>query len=365
MRRGAIFVALTGTALTCAALGFAAWVASLPPLPKLEAIHYSTEVLDREGRLLRPYATEEGRWRLRTRIDDVDPRYLDMLIAYEDRRFRKHHGVDPLALLRAGWLWLRHREIVSGGSTITMQVARLIEPRTERNILAKLRQMVRAIELERAHSKDEILALYLSLAPYGGNLEGIRSASLAYFGKEPKRLTRSEAALLVALPQSPEARRPDRSPDRATARPRSRARSHRRRYRYSARRGRERQDRFHADRSAMPMPALAPHASRSGVAVGAAGGTARTHHRCALAARARNSGARARRHFRCGGVDCDCRGRSRERRGPGARGVVRLFRSEPGRAGGPDAGAAFAGLRAQAVHLRASASRTASCIPTR
>ncbi len=215
MKRGALIAALAGTALTCAVLGFAVWAVWLPPLPKLEAIHYSTEVLDREGRLLRPYATEEGRWRLRSGIGDVDPRYLDMLIAYEDRRFREHHGVDPLALFRAGWLWLRHREIVSGGSTITMQVARLIEPRTERNILAKLRQMVRAVELERAHSKDEILALYLSLAPYGGNLEGIRSASLAYFGKEPKRLIRSEAALLVALPQSPEARRPDRSPDRA------------------------------------------------------------------------------------------------------------------------------------------------------
>src|SRR2546429_7280629 len=92
-----------------------------------------------------------------------------------------------------------------------MQVARLLEPRAERTFAAKLRQIVRAIEIERRLSKDEILALYLSLAPYGGNLEGVRAASLAYFGKEPRRLTLGEAALLVALPQSPEQRRPDRS----------------------------------------------------------------------------------------------------------------------------------------------------------
>ena len=92
-----------------------------------------------------------------------------------------------------------------------MQVARLLEPRESRGLLVKLREIVRAVEIERVLSKDEILALYLSLAPYGGNLEGIRAASLAYFGKEPRRLTLGEAALLVALPQSPEVRRPDRA----------------------------------------------------------------------------------------------------------------------------------------------------------
>jgi penicillin-binding protein 1C len=106
---------------------------------------------------------------------------------------------------------LTNGRIVSGASTITMQVARLLEPRSERSFVAKLKQIVRAVEIERALSKDEILALYLSLAPYGGNLEGVRAASLAYFGKEPRRLTLGEAALLVALPQSPEQRRPDRS----------------------------------------------------------------------------------------------------------------------------------------------------------
>jgi penicillin-binding protein 1C len=178
-------------------------------------LSYSTEVVDRDGRLLRSYATGEGRWRLKADVDDVDPRYLAMLIAYEDKRFRSHSGVDPLAITRAAWQLIAHREIVSGASTLTMQVARLLEPRNERTLTAKLRQMVRAIQLERAMRKDEILSLYLSLAPYGGNLEGVRAASLAYFGKEPKRLSRAEAAMLVALPQSPEARRPDRSPDRA------------------------------------------------------------------------------------------------------------------------------------------------------
>ena len=180
-------------------------------MPRGEGLAYSTLVVDRDGRLLRPYTTPEGRWRLPATRADVDPRFLAMLFAYEDRRFLSHHGVDPLALGRAFSQLVGNGRIVSGASTLTMQVARLLEPRSERSFIAKLRQMVRAIQLERTLSKDEILALYFSLAPYGGNLEGIRAASLAYFGKEPRRLTLAESALLVALPQSPEVRRPDRS----------------------------------------------------------------------------------------------------------------------------------------------------------
>jgi penicillin-binding protein 1C len=170
----------------------------------------STVVLDREGRLLRPFASPQGRWRLPVETNDVDPRYLAMLMAYEDGRFETHVGIDPLALSRAATQFLASGRIVSGGSTLTMQVARLLEPREERTLVAKLRQMVRAVQLERGFSKDEILQLYLTLAPYGGNLEGTRAASLSYFGREPKRLSFGEAALLVALPQSPETRRPDR-----------------------------------------------------------------------------------------------------------------------------------------------------------
>jgi penicillin-binding protein 1C len=159
--------------------------------------------------------TSEGRWRLPATKSQVDPRYLYALLAYEDKRFYHHRGIDPLAMARAALQLATHGRIVSGGSTITMQVARLLEPRTERSLDAKLRQAVRAVQLEQALSKDEILGLYLTLAPYGGNLEGIRAASLAYFGKEPRRLTLGEAALLVALPQSPEFRRPDRFPEAA------------------------------------------------------------------------------------------------------------------------------------------------------
>ena len=139
-----------------------------------------------------------------------------MLFAYEDKRFWTHDGVDVLAL-GARRQFTGTRPIVSGGSTITMQVARLLEPREQRSLSAKLRQITRALELEHALSKDEILSLYLTLAPYGGNLEGIRAASLAYFGNEPRKLSLAEAALLVALPQSPELRRPDRYPDAARA----------------------------------------------------------------------------------------------------------------------------------------------------
>ena len=129
----------------------------------------------------------------------------------------RHAGVDPLALGRAAFQLVTRGHIVSGGSTITMQLARLMEPRRERSVYAKLRQMVRAVEIERQLTKDQILDLYLALAPYGGNLEGIRAASIAYFGKEPKRLSLAEAALLVALPQSPENRRLDRYPEAARA----------------------------------------------------------------------------------------------------------------------------------------------------
>ncbi|MFO1149628.1 MAG: penicillin-binding protein 1C [Alsobacter sp.] len=177
----------------------------------------STVVLDRDGRLLRAFTTSDGRWRLPVSTAEVDPRFLAMLQDFEDRRFLRHPGVDPLALLRAAGQALRQGRIVSGGSTLTMQVARLLEPREERSLAAKLRQVVRAVQLERRYSKAEILDMYLALAPYGGNVEGLRAATLTYFGKEPRRLSPGEAALLVALPQSPEARRPDRSPVAAQA----------------------------------------------------------------------------------------------------------------------------------------------------
>ncbi len=195
--------------------GVDGWIdrTALPPL----AVETGVEVRDRDGRLLRPYLVSDGRWRLAVTPDAVDPGYLAMLVRYEDKRFWTHAGVDPLAMLRAAGLALRHGQVVSGGSTLTMQVARLLEDGPTGEIGGKLRQVRLALALERRLSKRQILALYLDLAPMGGNLEGVRAASLAYFGKEPARLTPSEAALLVALPQSPEARRPDRAPAAARA----------------------------------------------------------------------------------------------------------------------------------------------------
>lgn len=189
--------------------------AHLPPLDLKAAQARSTIVVDRAGTLLRPFATQDGRWRLPLEPGAVDPRFLAMLTAYEDRRFRDHPGVDARALLRAAGQWLAAGRIVSGASTLSMQVARLVEPRGERSLKAKLRQIARAIELERRLGKDGVLRLYLALAPYGGPVEGLRAASLAYFGREPARLTLAEAALLVALPQAPEGRRPDRFPEAA------------------------------------------------------------------------------------------------------------------------------------------------------
>ena len=197
---------------------FAAWVVSLGPLPLAQARQVSTTIVDRNGKLLRAYAMADGRWRLPVDAKTgVDPGYLKLLLAYEDRRFYSHSGVDPFALGRAALQLITRGHIVSGGSTITMQLARLMEPRRERSVYAKLRQMVRALEIERQLNKDQILDLYLALAPFGGNLEGVRAASIAYFGKEPKRLSLAESALLVALPQSPETRRIDRYPDIARA----------------------------------------------------------------------------------------------------------------------------------------------------
>ena len=211
-----ILGSLAGAAVLVVLAG-CAWVYLLGRAPLGKDLETSHVVIDRAGKLLRAYATTEGRWRLPATVKDVDPRFLRILFAYEDKRFWTHRGVDVVALARAAAQFASSGHIVSGGSTITMQVARLLEPREQRSISAKLRQITRALELEHALDKNEIISLYLTLAPYGGNLEGIRAASLSYFGKEPHKLSLSEAALLVALPQSPELRRPDRFPEVARA----------------------------------------------------------------------------------------------------------------------------------------------------
>lgn len=176
----------------------------------------SVLALDRRGDLLRALTVENGRWRLPVHPTEVDPLMIDLLLMWEDGRFEHHAGVDWAAILRAGLQLVRHRRILSGGSTLSMQLARLLGQDSTRSPVGKWRQLLTALALERTHDKAAILQAYLQRAGYGGNLEGVRSASLAYFGKEPRRLALAEAALLVALPQSPERRRPDRYPKVAT-----------------------------------------------------------------------------------------------------------------------------------------------------
>ena len=267
VRHRGLVIAAVGVVWVGAAIagGVAGLFQAFGPAPLGRDIELSAVVLDREGKLLRPYTTREGRWRLPASPAQVDPRYLDMLLAYEDKRFWYHPGVDPLALGRAALQFITHGRIVSGGSTLTMQVARLIEPRPTRSLHVKLREAVRALQMERMLNKDEILRLYLTLAPFGGNLEGVRAASLAYFGKEPRRLTLGEAALLVALPQSPELRRPDRSPSIAKrARDRVLDRVAGRGLFSDAELARARQEPVPTSRK--PMPLLAPHAADDAMA---------------------------------------------------------------------------------------------------
>lgn len=186
----------------------------LHPVTPLFAIAPSQVVLDREGEVLRHYATKEGIFRHEADLQQLSAEYLALLLLYEDRHFFRHPGVNPFATLRALWQWISHGRIISGSSTLTMQVARLLHPH-KRTLYGKVTQMLRALQLEYHHSKAEILTAYLNLAPMGGNIEGVETASWRYFGKRAKALTLTEAAMLVALPQKPTALRPDLHPQRA------------------------------------------------------------------------------------------------------------------------------------------------------
>lgn len=204
------------------AIAFAALLAAVftldqvfpPPLERGETV--SVMVTDRDGRPLRAIPTPDHYWRFRAELDEIDPVFIEALLEVEDQRFWSHGGVDWTGMVRAVWSSARAGRIVSGGSTITMQTARLLEPRP-RTVPSKLIEMFRAWQLERRMSKEEILELYLTLTPYGGNIEGIRAASWRYFGREADRLSDDQIALLIALPQSPEVRRPDLRPKGADA----------------------------------------------------------------------------------------------------------------------------------------------------
>ena len=189
------------------------------PLPLPSGRDTSVVVAARDGSPLRAFADTHGIWRYPTTPEQVSTLYVQALIAYEDRWFWKHPGVNPVALLRAGGQVLGNRRIVSGGSTLTMQVARILDPSLRgsrtRTPLGKLRQVLRALQLEAHLSKRQILTLYLERAPFGGTIEGVEAASWAYLGKPAARLSHAEAAFLAVLPQSPSRLRPDRSPEAA------------------------------------------------------------------------------------------------------------------------------------------------------
>ncbi|KQO44164.1 peptidoglycan glycosyltransferase PbpC [Pseudomonas chengduensis] len=192
------------------------WLADqLFPLP-LPEDDLARVVLAEDGTPLWRFADRDGVWRYPVTPDEVSPYYLEALLTYEDRWFRQHPGINPLALGRAAWQNLTGGRVVSGGSTLSMQVARLLDPHG-RDLPGKLKQLWRTAQLEWHLSKDEILTLYLNRAPFGGTLEGVAAASWSYLGKPPSQLTRADAALLAVLPQAPSRLRPDRHPERAQA----------------------------------------------------------------------------------------------------------------------------------------------------
>lgn len=168
----------------------------------------STVVLDRDGAMLRAFLAPDEMWRIQAEADEISPTLKQAVLTYEDQRFYRHPGVDPFAIGRAMVANIRAGEVVQGGSTITMQVARMMEPK-ERTLVNKAIEAFRALQLEWRYSKEEILTLYFNLAPYGGNMVGVGAASQFYFDKSPDRLTLGEAALLAAIPNNPNANRPD------------------------------------------------------------------------------------------------------------------------------------------------------------
>ena len=179
------------------------------PQPALYAgVSFSTLVTDSGGRPLRLLPAADGRYRLFTALDDIAPAARRATLLYEDRHFHRHLGVDPVALVRAAWTTYVRRTRVVGGSTITMQLARLVFDLDTRTPLGKLVQSLRALQIERHYGKDEILEAYLNLAPYGGSIEGIGTASRVYFDKPARVLGPGEALALAVVPQNPAARFP-------------------------------------------------------------------------------------------------------------------------------------------------------------
>lgn len=206
-----ILMVTAAAALIWLLLTATAWIVPMPD----EALWRpsSTMVFDRRGQLLEAYLSEDDMWRIQTPLSQVSPNLQRSLLGFEDRWFYWHHGINPIAIGRAFIQNLRSGRTVSGGSTITMQIARMIEPK-RRTIQGKLWEMARAFQLELRYSKRQLLEIYFNIAPYGGNIEGVAAASWLYFGKEPSQLSLGESAMLIALPNAPSCR-PDVSPAKA------------------------------------------------------------------------------------------------------------------------------------------------------
>ena len=170
------------------------------PLP--DKIEYSVTIKDAKGDVVNAFLTNDDKWRMKTELNEISPLLRKTIIAKEDKYFYAHPGINPFAILRAAFYNVVKLKRTSGASTITMQVARALEPR-KRNIISKLIQSFRALQLELKYSKDEILQLYLNLVPYGGNIEGVKSASLLYFNKNPDHLSLAEITALSIIPNRP------------------------------------------------------------------------------------------------------------------------------------------------------------------
>ena len=198
---------------------FLLWLAVAPKPPLLDGVSFSPLILDRDGELLRMGLTEDEKYRVRVSLHDVAPEAVNAVLLYEDRYFYTHPGVNPLSLLRAGLSMLGGSRRM-GGSTITMQVARLRLGLSTTTVSGKLLQMVRALQYEYHYGKDEILEAYFNLAPYGGNIEGIGAAARIYFHVPPGRLSLSESLALAVVPQNPVRRSPLNGPDFGSARAR-------------------------------------------------------------------------------------------------------------------------------------------------
>ncbi len=219
IKRRFIFVSrIVGAMFLIALLCFFGILKVFPfPIHAVENINYSTAVYDKDGELLKAFTNSDGRWIFPVSLSELNQNFIRATLSIEDRRFFLHKGVDPVAVLRAAFQNISNGRKISGASTLSMQTIRLLENRP-RTLLSKVIESVHAVCLESRYSKEDILRLYFELAPYGGNIHGVKAAARKYFNKKPKDLTLSESALLAGLPQSPSRLRPDRYPERAKKR---------------------------------------------------------------------------------------------------------------------------------------------------